>query len=126
VSFTVITQLATRILGIDPDAPSRAITTLGRLPSEVAWAELDHVPLGPNDILVRHEDRNRTTTLVNNGGPDLTWEALFAGQHPVLLVDGSPMKATPKLLQGVPVSGISICVKAGQRRVVKASEPSGH
>ncbi len=126
VSFTVISHLAIRIMGIEPDAPGRAVTTLGRLPTEVAWAELDHVPVGSNDILVRHEDSNRTTTLVNNAGADMTWEALFAGEHAVILVDDVPKTATAKALNGIAGSSVTLKVKVGQRRVVKVPESSPH
>ena len=126
VSFTVISHLATRIMGIEPDAPGRAVTTLGRLPAEVAWAQLDHVPVGSNDILVRHENSNRTTTLVNNAGPDMTWEALFLGEHPVVLVDDVPKTPTAKALNGTAVSSVTLKVKVGQRRVVKVPESSSH
>jgi hypothetical protein len=83
---------------------------------EVVWAQLDHVPVGPNDLLVRHEDNNHTTTLMNNAGPDLTWEALFPGVHPVVHIDGSPKSASTKLLNGAVVSSVTIQVKTGQRR----------
>jgi hypothetical protein len=116
VSFTVISHIATRIMGIEPDAPGRSVSTLGRLHAEVAWAQLDHVPVGPNDILVRHEDHNRTTTVMNNAGPDLTWEALFPGVHPVVHIDGSPTTASTKLLNGSSVSSVTIQVKTGQHR----------
>ena len=122
VSFTVISHIATRILGIEPDAPRRAVTTLGRLPAEVAWAQLDHVPVGGNNILVRHEDGNRTTTLVNHAGPDLTWEALFPGEHAVLLVDDAPQTPTAKAMNGTRISGVTLKVKTGQRRTVKVPE----
>ena len=116
VSFTVISHIATRIMGIEPDAPSRSVSTLGRLPAEADWAELDHVPVGSNDILVRHGDNNRTTTLMNNAGPDLAWEALFPGKHPVVHVDGSPEGAAAKVLNGAAFSSVTIQVKTGQRR----------
>ncbi|HNQ88911.1 MAG TPA: hypothetical protein PKM73_09880 [Verrucomicrobiota bacterium] len=119
VSFTVISHIATRMMGMEPDAPRHTIATLGRLPAEVAWAQLDHVPLGPHDIQVRHEDGNRTSTLANHAGPDLAWEALFTGEHAVLLVDDMPQTATAKALRGTRVSSVTIHVKTGQRRVVK-------
>jgi hypothetical protein len=74
------------------------------------------VPVGPNDILVRHEGSNRTTTVINNAGPDLTWEAFFPGAHPVAHVDGSPKTASTKVLNGALVSSVTIQVKRGQRR----------
>jgi hypothetical protein len=121
VSFTVISHIATRIMGIEPDAPGRSVRTLGRLPAEVAWVQLDRVPVGPNDILVRHEDNNRTTTVMNNAGPDLTWEALFPGAHPIVHIDGSPKTASTKLLNGSSVSSVTIQVKTGQRRTATAA-----
>ena len=116
VSFTVISHIATRIMGIEPDAHGRSMSTLGRLPAEVAWVQLDHVPVGPNDILVRHEDGNRATTVANNAGPEISWEALFSGTHPVVQVDGMPMAAKPRTINGTTVSGVTIALKAGQRR----------
>lgn len=116
VSFTALEFIATGMMGIDPDAPNHKVATLGRLNPEVDWVELDHVPMGANDILVRHQDGNRTTTMVNHAGPDLTWEALFPGKHALLHVDGSPLAANTKTLNGVVVSGVTIQVKAGQRR----------
>ncbi len=125
VSFTVISHIATRIMGIEPDAPGRVLSTLGRLPAEVAWAQLDHLPMGPNDLLVRHADHNRSTTVMNNVGPDLTWEACFPGTHPVIHIDGSPQAASPQVLSGVSVSRVTIQVPAGQRRTaaVPANKP---
>jgi len=84
------------------------------------------VPVGSNDILVRHENRNRTTTLVNNAGADMTWEALFPGEHAVILVDDVPKTATAKALHGTTVSSVTLKVKVGQRRVVKVPESSSH
>jgi hypothetical protein len=53
---------------------------------------------------------------MNNAGPDLTWEALFPGVHPVVHIDGSPKSASTKLLNGAVVSSVTIQVKTGQRR----------
>lgn len=125
VSFTVISHLATRILGIEPDAPGRALTTLGRLPAEVAWAQLDHVPVGSNDILVRHENNPLATTVVNHGGPDLVWEALFRGAHRVVAVDGVAMTARTKTLNGATVSGVTLTLGAGQRRTATVEAEVG-
>ena len=57
-----------------------------------------------------------TTTLMNNAGPDLMWEALFPGAHSVVLIDGSPKTASTKVLNGAAVSSVTIQVKTGQRR----------
>jgi hypothetical protein len=125
VSFTAIESIATGMMGIEPDAPNHKVATLGRLTPEVDWVQMDHVLVGPNEILVRHQDGNRTTTVVNHGGPELTWEALFPGEHAIIHIDGSPKTATRKALNGALVSGVTIQVKTGQSRVVKVPEPTG-
>jgi hypothetical protein len=61
VSFTVISGLATGMLGIQPDAAENKISTLGRLPEDISWVQLDHIPVGSSDILVKHENGNNTT-----------------------------------------------------------------
>jgi hypothetical protein len=124
VSFTVISHIALRIMGIEPDAPGCSLATLGRLPKEVEWIELDHVPLGSNDLLVRHADGNRSTTVASHAGPDLIWDALFRGRHSTIRVDGLPMSARVKAVDGVEVSGVTVTLKAGQRRIASvADEP---
>ncbi|HEY3320674.1 MAG TPA: hypothetical protein VGP72_09440 [Planctomycetota bacterium] len=123
ISFTIISHIATRIMGIEPDAPGQSLSTLGRLPADMVWLQLDHVPLGRNDLLVRHEDGNRSTTVANNAGPSITWEALFPGTHTVIHVDGAPMTAVAKSINGVPVSGVTITLKPGQRRVATVPKP---
>jgi hypothetical protein len=123
VSFTVISQIATRIMGIEPDAQGRSVRTFGRLPAEVAWVQLDHVPVGQNDLLIRHEDVNGSTTVENSAGPDINWEALFPGTRPVIQVDGVLMTAAAASINGVPVSAVSIPLKAGQRRVANVPKP---
>jgi hypothetical protein len=123
VAFTVISHIATRLMGIEPDAPGRSVSTLGRLPADVVWVQLDHVPVGRNDLIIRHEDGNRSTIVANNAGPDITWEALFPGTHPVIQVDGAPMTAVAKSINGVPVSGVAITLKPGQRRVATVPKP---
>ena len=123
VSFTVISHIATRIMGIEPDAHGQSVSTFGRLPAEVAWVQLGHVPVGQNDLLIRHEDGNGSTTVANNAGPDISWEALFPGIHPIILVDGGPMTAVAAKINCVPVSGVTIMLKPGQRRVATVPKP---
>lgn len=85
--------------------------------------KLDHVPVGQNDLFIRHEDGNESTTVTNNAGPDINWEALFPGTHPVILVDGTPITTVASAINGVPVSGVSVAIKSGQRRVATVPKP---
>ncbi len=123
VSFTVISHIATRIMGIEPDAPGRAVSTLGRLPAGTAWMQLEHVQVGENDLTVRHEDRNRVTTVANTAGPPIAWEALFLGAHAVVKVDGLPMAASTRTVNGATVSAVVITLEAGRRRTAAVGIP---
>jgi len=124
VSFTVISQLATRIMGIEPDAPNRALSTLGHLPQEVEWLELDHVPLGPGELRVRHEQGNRSTTVENHAGSDVVWQARFRGRHANIAVDGVASPARPETVRGLEVSSVTLTVKPGQQRTATVSQAS--
>ena len=73
--------------------------------------------------LIRHEDGNGSTTVANHAGPEIHWQALFAGTHPVIQIDGAPMTAVAATINGVPVSGISTTLKSGQRRVATVPKP---
>lgn len=107
-------------MGTEPDAPNHKVATLGRLTPEIEWVQLDHIPLGAHDALVKHENANRTTTLRNHNGPaTLTWEARFAGSFDTLSIDGTPRRAEPKSINGVNVSFLQLVVPAGQQKTVK-------
>jgi hypothetical protein len=125
ISFTAIGSIATGIMGIEPDAPNHKISTLGRLPPEVEWVQLDHIPVGTYDLLVKHENSNRTTSVRNNAGrASLTWEARFPGSYATLLVDGVPHKTKRKTLHGVEVTYVEVVVGGGQQKTVTADATS--
>jgi hypothetical protein len=66
--------------------------TLPGLGTKVAWAELRNLPVRSNEITVRHEGL-RKTTVTNQHGPALIWQASFPGSFDTLLVNGLPVKA---------------------------------
>jgi hypothetical protein len=120
VSFTSVEFIATGMMGIEPDAPNHKIATLGRLTDEVGWVQLDHIPVGACDVLVKHENSNRTTTVRNHtGDTTLTWEARFPGSFGMLVVDGVPQTATHNTLNGVNVSSVEVRLRGGEQKTVK-------
>jgi hypothetical protein len=122
VSFTAVEFIATGMMGVEPDAPHRKIATLGRLTEEVGWVQLDHIPVGAYDVLVKHENSNRTTTVRNNtGGVTLTWEARFPGSFETLAVDGVPQPAKRKTINGVNVSCVEVPLRGGEQKTVRAN-----
>ena len=118
VSYTVIGNVAEGLLGIRPNAPAAAVTTLSNLPAAVPWLRLDHIMLGRHDIAVRH-DGSRSSTLTHHSGPTaLTWTAQFAGQHATLRVDGQARPATVRTISGRTISSVDVVVAAGSEATV--------
>lgn len=74
VSYAVLETLALGLMGIQPDAAHRTVTTAARLTSATRWAELRDLPWFDGTITVRHEDTS-VSTLANNTTGDITWHA---------------------------------------------------
>lgn len=105
VSYSVIGAIVTGLMGITLDVPGPlgasayggkytqvVVKTLPSLTSQTAWAELRNLPIRTNVVSVRHEG-DRKTTLTNQYGPSLIWQATFPGSHATLFVNGKAMKA---------------------------------
>lgn len=122
VSFTIISAIATGMMGIQPDAAANMVTTIPRLPSgnnsEVAMVDLNNIPLGTHNLEVKHEGNVRTTLTHNSGTESLTWEAQFPGTYGVLNINGAPVPANTKLVNGTTVSYVTVPVTIGQTVVV--------
>ena len=125
VSMTAIGFIATGMMGIEPDAPKHAVSTLGRLTSEVGWVQLAGIPIGSHKVEVKHENKNNTTTLVHKSGTqDLTWEACFTGSYAALQVDGVDAPAHQKTINGVPVTYTTITMAVGQQKTASVPKNS--
>ncbi|MFD0697469.1 hypothetical protein ACFQZT_25670 [Paenibacillus sp. GCM10027628] len=127
ISYTVIGHIGSNLMGIKPDAPNHKVTTLPRLPSgnpsEVAWVDLNHIPLGGHDLYVKHEGNVKTTLTHNSGPSSLTWEAQFDGSHANLIVNGISQAASTKTINGKTVSYVNVTVGTGQTATVATGDP---
>jgi hypothetical protein len=75
VSYAVLETLAMGLMGIQPDAASRTVTTTTtRLTTATRWAELRDMPLFDGTITLRHEGAS-ASTLANKTKGDITWHA---------------------------------------------------
>jgi hypothetical protein len=75
-AFAALGAIAAGIMGIDPDVPNHVVETLPRLTSEVEWARLSGLPVGPNEIAIEH--RGATATFfTNQSGPPIEWRPGF-------------------------------------------------
>jgi hypothetical protein len=124
VSFACVGNTIAGMMGVWPDAPNNKVSTLPRLPRELGWVEADHVTVGKNDLRVRHEG-NRRTTLQNNKGPALNWEARFAGNYQQLQVGGVAKRATVTTLNGRTISYATVRVAQGETVEVTAQGDTG-
>jgi hypothetical protein len=93
VSYAVLETLATGLMGIQPDAVHRTVTTTTRLTSATRWAELRDMPLFDGTITLRHEGIS-TSTLANNTRGDITWRARGANGKTQSLVIKSGERAS--------------------------------
>ncbi|WP_105617211.1 glucosidase family protein [Vallitalea okinawensis] len=84
VSFSVIGTITTGLMGIQPDATKRTITTKSGLTEDTAWCQLQNVPVFEGSIDLRH-DATHLSTLTNNGIENLTWRAYFEAANEVLI-----------------------------------------
>ena len=119
-SFTAIGTVVRYLMGIHPIAPESVIETKPRLPSEVAWAEVAHVPVLANEIGVRHVGLTETR-FRNESGRTVRWRAVFPGTHETIEVDGRRTSPVVRTSEGEGVeSAIEVDVPPGRECTVRA------
>ena len=118
ISYTVVGNIVEGLLGVRPDAPANALSTLSNLPAAVPWLRADHVMLGAHDLAVRHDGTTGSTLTVHSGPHPLTWTAQFAGAHTTLLVNGQSRPATAQTVNGRVLSTVAVPVAVGATATV--------
>jgi hypothetical protein len=117
VSYTVIGNLGTGLMGIRPSPNSETIETYPQLTSDSAWAAMHHVPAGNNVISVRHTE-NRETTLSNETGAAIAWRVSFPGNASSIFIDGRKVSAENVIRMGGTVEACHVLqVGPGETRV---------
>lgn len=119
VSFTLVSQTIEGLMGIAPDAPRHALSTLSRLPADIGWLEAADVPIGADRVTVRHDGSTGSTLTNKSSRERYTWEARFVGSHRHLRVDGKVTKAKTKVVDGVTYTYTTVTVKPGKTASVK-------
>ncbi|WP_157245227.1 CBM35 domain-containing protein [Nonomuraea typhae] len=100
VPFTLVSQTVEGLMGVQPDAPRRAVATQSRLPGDIPWLQVAAIPVGAGTVDVRHDGR-ASTTFTNRTGAKIAWEARFPAGHRWLTVDGRRKPGTQKVIDGV-------------------------
>ncbi|MGB3627863.1 MAG: hypothetical protein WBA18_00105, partial [Terracidiphilus sp.] len=114
VSYTVIGNLCTGLMGISASSIANAIETLPQLTPETSWAALHHAPVGMNSISVRHTGLS-ASTFINESGPELTWHAGFPAKSATLVMNGRKVAVKVRTRAGGSTeSYVQVRVKPGE------------
>ncbi|MCX5394735.1 NPCBM/NEW2 domain-containing protein [Streptomyces sp. NBC_00094] len=112
VSFLAVSSVIDGMMGVQPDAPHDKVATVSRLTSETPWVEIDHLKVGASDLKLKHTGTTGST-LTNNSGSTVTWEAQFYGTPATITVNGTARTPQTKSLYGKTVSYVTVPVTAG-------------
>ncbi len=127
IVFAAVGATGQGLMGISPDARGWTVETLPRLPKQVSWAKLAHVPVLRNQIAVEHRGTSETI-ITNETGPLFQWKATFPASAPCqtarLLIDGLPVKGVCAFgANRQPLVSAVIPVKPGQTRTARYVAP---
>jgi len=119
ISYSVIGCFIIGLMGVSANASHKKITTMGRLSNETAWISVEYLPILENQIAIRHQG-NSETTLCNQQGQAIVWEARFATDTDCLLVDGSAKLTSREVSSsGDTESWTEINIPAGEKHTVR-------
>ncbi|MEU3047911.1 hypothetical protein ABZ705_15585 [Streptomyces sp. NPDC006984] len=119
VSFTLLSQTVEGLMGVEPDAPNRTLTTESRLPSDIEWLKLKKLEIGGNTFSLRHEGATKSRLANTSGTATYKWEARFPGVHKTVKVNGKARKAKTKVIDGVTYTYVIQSVAPGQKVTVR-------
>ncbi|WP_162257911.1 NPCBM/NEW2 domain-containing protein [Kitasatospora sp. Root107] len=112
ISFLAVSSTVDGMMGVQPDAPHDKVATVSRLTSETPWVEIDHLKVGDNDLKLKHTGTT-ASTLTNNSGGTVSWEAQFYGAPATITVNGTAQTPQTRSLYGKTVSYVTVPVAAG-------------
>ncbi|MCI1779060.1 MAG: hypothetical protein LKI53_03790 [Bacteroidales bacterium] len=118
VSFVIISSVVENLMGIVPDAPHDAASSVSRLPDEMSFLTVKNINIGTHSICVTHNGRNSTSVFYSKGRGNFHFTFRFYGNHPELQVNGQFRKSTPGSLYGKEISSITLTLKPLDRVTV--------
>ncbi|MGW1659134.1 NPCBM/NEW2 domain-containing protein [Streptomyces atratus] len=124
ISFLAVSSVIDGMMGVQPDAPHDKVATVPRLTSETPWVEIDHLKVGDNDLKLKHTGTT-ASTLTNNSGGTITWEAQFYGTPSTITVNGVAQTPRTKSLYGKTVSYVTVPVTVGASVTASAGTTVG-
>lgn len=105
-------------MGVKPNAVNSEVVTASHLTADIDWLSVDYLPVGEHELSIRHDGLTKTT-LTNTSEKILKWQPWFYGRFPVLNIDGVPMEAEYKIINGQTVSYVDVSVGSNETKVVE-------
>ncbi|MGW6561159.1 hypothetical protein [Streptomyces hydrogenans] len=121
VSFTLVSQTVEGLMGVQPDAPAKSLSTLSRLPSGMGWLQVKDIKVGGNTFTLRHDGATSSKLTNTAGSASYNWEARFAGNRSTIKVDGVAQTVKTKVVNGKTYTYANVTVAPGQTATVTVS-----
>lgn len=118
VSFTMISNLVEGMMGVRADAPRNTIYTVSRLPEDTRYVTVKNIKMGASTFCLTHTGNDSSELSYSKGCEPYTWTAEFYGDYSELYVDGMPVKASRKEINGKRVSYVNVTIKKGENKKV--------
>ena len=120
--FTAVGTIVRYLTGVDPQSSENILETVPRLPEDVSWVRIEHLPVLGGEISVYHKDMTETQ-LDNESGATILWRAVLPGAHDTLAVDGKSVVALIRQTEdGLPESFVELEVMVGQKKTIRVVE----
>ena len=119
VSYGLVEAVVQGLMGVDPDARTRTVSTLYRA-SQPGGSQLTRLPVLNTTITLTHFSRTRSA-IRNTGRHAFRWKACFEGEYSQGIVNGRGMKALKKEKdpQGQVISWLEVTVAPGEEITVE-------
>ncbi|MFD0337110.1 hypothetical protein ACFVH0_00155 [Streptomyces sp. NPDC127117] len=121
VSYTLLSQTVEGLMGVQPNAPGRALSTQSRMPAGMGWLQIKDIKIGGNTFTLRHDGATKSTLTNTTGSARYKWEARFPGSHSTIEVNGVPQRAKTKTVNGKTYTYAKVSVAHGQKVTVQVS-----
>ncbi|MFE5097294.1 hypothetical protein ACFRCI_45185 [Streptomyces sp. NPDC056638] len=121
VSYTLLSQTVEGLMGVQPNAPGRALNTQSRMPAGMGWLQIKDIRIGGNTFTLRHDGATQSTLTNATGSARYKWEARFPGSHSTIKVNGVPQRAKTKTVNGKTCTYAKVSVAPGQKVTVQIS-----
>lgn len=109
LSFTMVSNTISGMMGVEVDVPANRISTLPRLPDDIRYVTLEEQKLGNHTVELMHCGRT-FSSLTNLSETPLVWRARFIGEYSYIYLNGVPTKSVVTELNGQTISYVETTV----------------